>query len=68
MEASVQQWKIDIKGQMKWLHCVNICSNFVWPCSMRLHAMLLFADQLIWDFVDPYLWIVVEYHVKSKDS
>lgn len=25
---------MDIKGQMKWLYCVNICSNFVWPRSV----------------------------------
>lgn len=34
--------------------------------NLCLLSVLLFADQLIWDFVDPYLWIVVEYHVKLK--
>lgn len=47
--------------------CVALPSLPLQPNLCLLLSRLLLADRLIWDLTESYLWLVLEYHVESKD-
>lgn len=74
VEAPMGLQKTDIRGGKGWLpckHALRLCvASLPMPVQPTLCLLLsrpLFADQLIWDLTEPYLWIAVGYHVESKD-